>query len=122
MEFSEAMDALLDGNKIRQTYWRDNIYIMINSHDKIVDNLGKIYSISKTDLMRGWEIYQPKATVGTLLSCDENQYRVVLNKSGKLDIANTKTWVVFIGNIYRYTLDDVIKSYSMKVINDDSID
>ena len=122
MEFNEAMDALLDGNKVRQTYWRGAGYIMLDSHDHIIDILGNIYIIDKTDLTASWEVYQPKVTVGTLLSYYGNQYRVVLNKKGKLDIVNTKTWGVFIGDIHMDKIDDTIKSLGMEVINDGSTD
>lgn len=125
MTFSEAMDALLDGNKVRQLYWRGAGYIMLDSHDHIIDILGNIYIIDKTDLTASWEVYQPKVTVGALLSCDGNQYRVVLNElnaSDKLDIVDTKTWKVFIGNVSKDELDDVIRPYGMKVINDGSTD
>ena len=123
MKFSEAMDALLDGNKVRQSYWvEDNAYIMLDSHGDIVDNLGRPYNINnKTDLMLSWELYQSKVTVGTLLSYYGSQYRIVLNEKGNLDIVDTKTWKVFIGDVYKDTLDDVIRSYNMKVINDGSI-
>lgn len=127
MTFSEAMDALLDGNKVRQSYWvEDNAYIMLDSHGDIVDNLGRPYNINnKTDLMLSWELYQSKVTVGALLSLADNQYRVVLNElnaSDKLDIVDTKTWKVFIENVSKDELDDVIRSYGMKVINDGSTD
>ena len=122
MKFSEAMGALLDGNKARQTYWRGAGYIMLDSHDHIIDILGNIYIIDKTDLTASWEVYQPKVTVGTLLSYYGNQYRVVLNKKGKLDIVNTKTWGVFIGDIHMDKIDDTIKSLGMEVINDGSTD
>ena len=122
MEFSEAVDALLDGNKVRQIYWWGNYYIMIGSHDHIIDSLGNIYTIDKTDLMLSWELYQSKVTVGTLLSYYGSQYRVVFNKKGKLDIVNTKTWGVFIGDIHMDKIDDTIKSLGMEVINDGSID
>lgn len=121
MTFNEAVQAMLDGKKVTRANPTGHGYIMLNDVGEVVDKDGDLYRLYKKDFIGNWEIYQPKATVGTLLSCDENQYRVVLNKSGKLDIANTKTWVVFIGNIYRYKLDDVIKSYSMKVIDGDSI-
>jgi len=122
MEFNEAMDALLDGNKIRQTYWRGAGYIVLDSHDHIIDILGNIYIIDKTDLTASWELYQPKVTVGTLLSYYGNQYRDVLNNSSKLGIVNTKTWGAFIVNVSKDTLDDVIKSLGMEVINDGSTD
>lgn len=127
MTFSEAMDALLDGNKVRQSYWvEDNAYIMLDSHGDIVDNLERPHNINnKTDLMLSWELYQSKVTVGALLSLADNQYRVVLNElnaSDKLDIVNTKTWKVFIENVSKDELDDVIRSYGMKVINDGSTD
>lgn len=123
MTFSEAMGALLDGNKVRQCYWGDNNYIMLDSHDHIIDSLGNIYIIDKTDLMLSWELYQPKATTGALLSYNGHQlYRVVLNKNDKLDVVNTKTWKVLIGDVYKDSLDDTIKGYGMTVINDGSID
>ena len=71
--------------------------------------------------MISWELYQPKATVGALLSHGENQYRVVLNETGWLELVDIKTWKVFL-NIPEYKFDDAIKTYSMKVINDGSID
>ena len=121
MIFSEAMDALLDGKKIKQIYWDGNNYIMLDSHDDIIDNAGNIYVINKIDLMIGWELYQSKVTVGALLSYGGKLYRVILNNSAKLDIVDTNSWKVFISNVYRDKLDDVIRSYSMKVINNDSI-
>ena len=121
MIFSEAMDALLDDKKIKQIGWGGNNYIMLDSHDDIIDNAGNIYVINKIDLMIGWELYQSKVTVGALLSVNGNQYRVILNEKGNLDIVDTKTWKVFIGDVYKDTLDDVIRSYNMKVINDGSI-
>lgn len=127
MTFSEAMDALLDGNKVRQSYWvEDNAYIMLDSHGDIVDNPGRPHNTNnKTDLMLSWELYQSKVTVGALLSLADNQYRVVLNElnaSDKLDIVDTETWKVFIENVSKDELDDVIRSYGMKVINDGSTD
>lgn len=123
MTFSEAMDELLSGRKVRQCYWEDGTYIMLDSRGDIFDNLGDSRSIdNKTDLMLSWEPYRPKVTVGALLSCGGNKlYRVVLNNSDKLDIVDTSSWKVFISNVYRDKLDDVIRSYSMKVINNDSI-
>ena len=123
MTFSEAMDALLDGNKVRQSYWvEDNAYIMLDSHGDIVDNLGSPHNINnKTDLMLSWELYQSKVTVGALLSYNGNQYRVVLNSSGRLDLVNTKTCTVFIGDIHMDKIDDTIKSLGMEVINAGSI-
>ena len=122
MTFNEATNALLDGNKIRHIYWKDNNYIMLDSQGDIVNKFGNIYIIDKTDLMGSWELYQPKVTVGTLLSYYGSQYRIVFNKKGKLDIVNTKTWGVFIGDIHMDKIDDTIKSLGMEVINDGSID
>ena len=122
MEFNEAMDVLLDGNKIRHIYWKDNNYIMLDSQGDIVNKFGNIYIIDKTDLMGSWELYQPKVTVGTLLSYYGSRYRIVINKRGKLDIVNTKTWGVFIGDVHMNKIDDTIKSLGMEVINDGSID
>ena len=125
MNFSEAMDALIDGNKIKHIYWEDYNYIMLDSNDDIIDSLGNIYIINKIDLMISWEVYQSKVTAGALLSLADNQYRVVLNEldaSDKLDIVDTKTWKVFIENVSKDELDDVIRSYGMKVINDGSTD
>jgi len=122
MTFSEAMDALLDGNKIRHIYWEDDNYIMLDSNGDIVNKFGNIYIINKTDLMGSWELCQPKVTVGTLLSYYGSRYRIVFNKKGKLDIVNTKTWGVFIGDIHMDKIDDTIKSLGMEVINDGSID
>jgi len=122
MEFNEATNALLDGNKIRHIYWKDNNYIMLDSQGDIVNKFGNIYIIDKTDLMGSWELYQPKVTVGTLLSYYGSRYRIVINKRGKLDIVNTKTWGVFIGDVHMNKIDDTIKSLGMEVINDGSID
>jgi len=94
---------------------------MLNKAGHIVDECGGVYSIDKEDIMSRWEYYQPKVTVGSLLSYAGNQYRVVLNNSDRLDIVDTNTWKVFIGNIYKDKLDSVIKSYSMNVINNDYI-
>lgn len=122
MTFNEAMStAVLYHDKIRHIDWGDGYYIMLNKAGHIVDECGGVYSIDKEDIMSRWEYYQPKVTVGSLLSYAGNQYRVVLNSDDRLDIVDTKTWKVFIGNIYKDKLDSVVKSYSMNVINNDSI-
>lgn len=117
MTFSEALQAMLDGKRVCCKIWAGHDYIELVDN-KIVDEQGFPYSIGDKLYEAEWSLYQPRVTVGALLSCYESQYRVVLNESGKLDIVNTRTWAVFIGDIYRDKIDDVIKSYSMKVIKD----
>lgn len=121
MTFDEAMNTVLYHDKIRHIDWGDGYYITLNTAGHIVDECGGVYSIGEEDIRSRWEYYQPKATVGSLLSYADNQYRVVLNSNGKLDIVDTNTWKVFIGNIYKDKFDSVIKSYSMNVINNDYI-
>ena len=115
MTFREALQCLLEGKKVNCKTWIGNTYIELVDN-KIVDEQGLPYSIGDRLYEAEWGLYQPKIAVGTLLSYAEGRYRVVLNNSGRLDLVDTKTWKVFIGNIYKDKIDDVIKSYSLKVI------
>lgn len=115
MTFREALQCLLDGKRVCCKTWAGNEYIELVDN-KIVDEQGFPYSIGDRLYEAEWTLYQPKVTVGALLSYLEDRYRVVLNDRGRLDLVDIKTWRVSIGDIYKDRLDDVIKSHSMKVI------
>ncbi|AYH92020.1 hypothetical protein HOU39_gp126 [Lactobacillus phage Iacchus] len=115
MTFSEALQCLLEGKRVCCKTWAGHDYIELVDN-KIVDEQGFPYSIGDRLYEAEWNLYQPKVTVGALLSHLEDRYRVVWNNRGRLDLVDIKTWRVFIGDIYKDRLDDVIKSYGMKVI------
>ena len=115
MTFNEALQCLLEGKRACCKTWAENAYIELVDN-KIVDEQGFPYSIGDRLYEEEWSLYQPKVATGALLSHLEDRYRVVCNDRGRLDLVDIKTWRVFIGDIYKDRLDDVIKSYGMKVI------
>jgi len=63
MTTKEAIQAMLDGKKVRVCGWDTNFYVYISSDGYIRDNLEHLYNFENT---LGWEIYEepkPKETV-----------------------------------------------------------
>lgn len=69
MNFSEAIEHLLNGEYIRRSKWR-KVYIKLED-DAIFDSDGTDFSgtmFSMEDIIANdWEIYQPKLEVGTVI-------------------------------------------------------
>jgi hypothetical protein len=56
MNKREAIKAMCDGKKVRQSHW-GNEYIQIDEYDNIVDELGNLFDLNKNDNINNWEIY-----------------------------------------------------------------
>ncbi|MFQ9785759.1 MAG: hypothetical protein ACLRYF_03930 [Mediterraneibacter faecis] len=81
MRFSEAIEHLLNGERIKETCWEDGYYIKLEN-DKIVDCDGSAEVFYSKDIIANdWELYQPKLDVGTVIQYNDGTIGIVLNLS-----------------------------------------
>lgn len=58
MNRTEALNLLMNGNKIRKTYWMPHVYIYFDINGVIRDQNGREYSNSLGDMTdNDWEEY-----------------------------------------------------------------
>lgn len=100
MRFSEAIEHLIDGERIKEACWEDDYYIKLENN-KIVDCDGSAEVFYGKDIIANdWEIYQPKLDVGTVIqyhdgtvgivldSCKSDKEYTVLNENGCVETLN----------------------------------
>lgn len=81
MRFSEAIEHLLNGERIKEACWEDGYYIKLEN-DKIVDRDGSAEVFYSKDIIANdWELYQPKLDVGTVIQYNDGTIGIVLNLS-----------------------------------------
>lgn len=81
MRFSEAIEHLLNGERIRESCWGDGYYIKLENN-KIVDCDGSAEVFRDKDIMANdWELYQPKLDVGTVIQYNDGTIGIVLDLS-----------------------------------------
>lgn len=81
MRFSEAIEHLLNGERIKEACWEDGYYIKLEN-DKIVDCDGSVEMFNSKDIMSNdWELYQPKLDVGTVIQYHDGTIGIVLDLS-----------------------------------------
>lgn len=100
MRFSEAIEHLLNGERIKEACWENGYYIKLEN-DKIVDCDGSAEVFYGKDIIANdWEIYQHKLDVGTVIqyhdgtvgivldSCKSDNEYTVLNENGCVETLN----------------------------------
>lgn len=81
MRFSEAIEHLLNGERIKEECWKEGYYIKLEN-DKIVDCDGSAEVFYSKDIIANdWEIYQPKLDVGTVIQHHDGTIGIVLSLS-----------------------------------------
>lgn len=81
MRFSEAIEHLLNGERIKEKCWEEGYYIKLEN-DKIVDCNGSAEVFYSKDIIANdWEIYQPKLDVGTVIQHHDGTIGIVLSLS-----------------------------------------
>lgn len=79
MRFSEAIEHLLNGERIKEACWENGYYIKLEN-DKIVDCDGSAEVFYSKDIIANdWEIYQPKLEVGTVVQYHDGTIGIVLD-------------------------------------------
>ena len=79
MRFSEAVEHLLNGERIKEACWENGYYIKLEN-DKIVDCDGSAEVFYSKDIIANdWEIYQPKLEVGTVVQYHDGIIGIVLD-------------------------------------------
>lgn len=81
MRFSEAIEHLLNGERIKEACWEDGYYIKLEN-DKIVDCDGSAEVFYSKDIIANdWELYQPKLNIGTVIQYHDGTIGIVLDLS-----------------------------------------
>ena len=81
MRFSEAIEHLLNGERIKEACWENGYYIKLEN-DKIVDCDGSAEVFDSKDIIANdWELYQPKLDVGTVIQHHDGTIGIVLSLS-----------------------------------------
>ena len=92
MTFSEALQAMLDGKKVKRSNTTGYGYIMLDDEGNVVGNTGSPFSLSKKDFVADWEIASiPSA--GTLLMRYGKPYRLIEETEGTYAFLDEETYV-----------------------------
>lgn len=76
MKFNEAVQAMLNGERVTRVNPTGRGYIMLNDSGEVVDNDGDLYRLYKKDFIEDWKIVDtPNA--GTLLTRYGKTYRLI---------------------------------------------
>ena len=114
MKFNEAVQAMLDGEKVT---WVDsgNRYIMLNDMGNVVDDGGDLYRLYKKDFIKDWKIFGTP-TAGALLTCCGKSYRLIEETDGTYAILNTETYVEQIKGITKENLMQDLIYYDFGIV------
>lgn len=101
MTFSEAVQAMLDGKKVKRLTATGYGYITLDDEGNVVDNIGNPFNFSEKDFIGDWRLGYSKEDIisggDELISKDENNthmYRVVAQPDGRFMIIDSNTWIV----------------------------
>ncbi|AAV35830.1 orf10 [Lactobacillus phage LP65] len=93
MKFSEALQAMLKGARINNSYWEPTEYIELDGENNIVDEHGCTYIINNADFKSKWEILAYEA--GTVLKHrNGNFYKLIICPDNTYSIVNIETYMV----------------------------
>lgn len=111
MRFSEAIEHLLNGERIKEACWENGYYIKLEN-DKIVDCDGSAEVFDSKDIIANdWELYQPKLDAGAVIQYNDGTIGIVLSLS-ELD----KEYTILDENGCVETLDEI----QISLINNDN--
>ena len=71
MHLWEAIKALKNGKKVRDTSWFHDEYLFANESNDIVAQDGQIYRLSSSDYRAEWEIYEEPLTEKLVLEAEK---------------------------------------------------
>lgn len=92
MKFNEAVQAMLDGEKVTRANGIGHGYIMIDDKGNVVDDDGDLYRLYKKDFIADWEIANiPSA--GTLLTRYGKDYRLIKEADGTYTVLDEETYI-----------------------------
>ncbi|AUV60155.1 hypothetical protein [Lactobacillus phage Semele] len=116
MTFSEAVQAMLSGEKIARVNSRGHGYIMIDDDDdgNVVDGEGAMYRFSKNDFVGGWKIVNIPA-IGSLLKKYGKYYRLIRDTDGTYAILDASTYVEEIRGITEENLIRDLTHYGFDI-------
>ena len=117
MTFSEAMQELLKGKKVRNVNWRiKEDYITLSTAGRIIWDVGQDFNLLAKDITDDWEEYH-SLKAGSRFVKDGQLYRVVLIKPLLWGLINTSEWVVVCEDRTLNGLENRISSLGLKQLD-----
>lgn len=94
MTFSEAVQAMLDGKKVKRSNTTGVCYdyVMLDKDDDVVCSNGNLYTFSKKDFVADWKIASIPAA-GTLLTHYGKFYRLIKEADGTYAVLDEENYV-----------------------------
>lgn len=115
MTFSEAVQAMLNGEKVTRVDSIGHGYIMIDDDGEVIDNEGVLYRFIKNDFVGDWKIVDIPA-VGSLLKKYGTYYRLIKDTDGNYAILNAATYVEGIRGIAEENLMRDLTYYGFDIV------
>ena len=120
MTFNEAVQAMLDGNKVKcsNATGVDYRYIMLEDDGSgdVVDNTGSLYQFSKRDFTADWEIASIPVA-GTLLTRYGKSYRLIREADETYAVLNEETYVEKVKGINEENLVHDLWCYDFDIVD-----
>jgi hypothetical protein len=94
MKFNEAVQAMLDGKKVKRVNTAGVCYgyIVLDADGDTVDSNGNQVILSKRDFVADWEIASVPAA-GTLLTRYGKSYRLIKEADGTYAVLDEETYI-----------------------------
>lgn len=92
MTFNEAVQAMLDGKKVKQANSTVFDYVMLDKDDDVVCSNGNLYTFNRNDFVADWEIANIPAA-GTLLMRYGKPFRLIEETDGTYATLDEETHV-----------------------------
>lgn len=118
MTFNEAVQAMVDGNKVK---WSNATgvgygYIMLDDEGNVVDNKGSRVILNKSDFIADWEIDSIPAA-GTLLTRYGKFYRLIKEADGTYAVLDEETYVEKVKGITEENLVHDLWCYDFNIVD-----
>ena len=117
MTFTEALQYMLKGSRIRRAIWPKKSYIKFSdSGGMVINELSHYYHFYRGDYGDDWEIYNDFHE-GTILHRYDGNFAVVLNTHGKYAIVNTSTWKILLDGMDQDGLNKCVDNLNFEIVS-----
>lgn len=118
MTFNEAVQAMLDGKKVKRSNTTGVCYdyIVLDVDGDTVDSNGNQVILSKRDFIADWEIASIPAA-GTLLTRDGKFYRLIKETDGTYAVLDEETYAEKVKGITEESLVHDLWCYDLDIVD-----
>lgn len=117
MTFNEAVQAMLDGKKVKRVNTTGVCYgyIVLDADGDTVDSNGNQVILSKRDFVADWEIASVPAA-GTLLTRYGKSYRLIKEADGTYAVLDEETYIEKAKGITEENLMHDLRCYDFDIV------